>query len=87
MSVEIIAWLKKINGKFASPEGILIWGQDTLGYKRKVLVDENGRLIIKVDNFPSEYPLPASQVADLKNVTVTNMELPLQERLKISTTD
>ncbi len=39
------------------------------------IIDKITRLlgIVNVNNFPSEYPLPASQAADLKTVTVENM--------------
>ena len=62
--VEIIIWLRKIVGKFAKDEGILIWGVDSTGEKHKILVDEQGRPqvvatvtgSVEVTNFPTEYP-------------------------------
>jgi len=44
---------------------------------------------ITIDNFPSEYPLPSSQVSDLKSVTITNSTITVKqvEDVNVTATD
>ncbi|MBW2673176.1 MAG: hypothetical protein JRD89_07140 [Deltaproteobacteria bacterium] len=53
MGVEEVRYLKKIDGKFRIPEGIVVWGEDAEGNPVKVLVDGDGRLQVDVLSMPS----------------------------------
>jgi hypothetical protein len=44
--IDVIKWLKRINGKFQNPFGITIWATDALGNQVQVLCLPNGTLVV-----------------------------------------
>ncbi len=68
-------------------------GADSVGLAKESTLSSIDSKIVKVDtdnvtivNFPSEYPLPSSQVNDLKNVTIVSSDIAYDsstDRLKV----